>query len=72
MRRQVELAAPVLEITVWDTNPALPVVFAPDAGRIGGHGLEIITAMCEGVEARRKQISPRPSRTRHQLVSVLL
>ncbi len=57
---------------MWDTNPALPVVFAPDAGRIGGHGLEIITAMCEGVEARRKQISPRPSRTRHQLVSVLL
>ncbi len=52
----VEVAGSALEITVWDTNPALPVVCAPDPGRIGGHGLELVTAMCEGVEARREPI----------------
>lgn len=46
----VELAGAAVEITVWDTNPALPVVCAPDPGRIGGHGLEIVTAMCAGFE----------------------
>ncbi|MET9513206.1 ATP-binding protein [Streptomyces flavidovirens] len=28
----VEVAGSVLEITVWDTNPVLPVVCAPDPG----------------------------------------
>ncbi len=55
----VEVAGPVLEITVWDTNPVLPIVLEPDPSRIGGHGLEIVTAMCEGFKARRERIGKR-------------
>lgn len=55
----VELARPVLEITVWDTDPILPVARAADPGRIGGHGLEIVTALCEGFEAQREPIGKR-------------
>ncbi|MET9513174.1 ATP-binding protein [Streptomyces flavidovirens] len=55
----VEVADRVLAITVWDTNPALPVVCVSDPGRIGGHGLELVTVMCEGVEARREPIGKR-------------
>ncbi|MFF8610977.1 ATP-binding protein [Streptomyces sp. NPDC015346] len=55
----VELAGPALEITVWDTNPAMPQVCAPDPGRIGGHGLEIVTILCQGFEARREPIGKR-------------
>ncbi len=55
----IEWAGAVLEITVWDTDPALPVVRAADPGRVGGHGLEIVTALCEGFEVRREPFGKR-------------
>lgn len=47
----VELSGPVLEITVSDTSPVLPVVLPADPARVGGHGLEIVAAVCDGFEA---------------------
>ncbi|WP_434599843.1 ATP-binding protein [Streptomyces sp. A5-4] len=46
----VELDGPALEITVWDTDPALPVPREAKPGRVGGHGLEIVRALCESFE----------------------
>ncbi|MDJ0467121.1 ATP-binding protein [Streptomyces sp. H27-C3] len=46
----VELDGRALEITVWDSDPALPVTRAANPGRVGGHGLEIVRALCESFE----------------------
>ncbi len=50
---EVELSGPVLEITVSDTSPVLPLVLPADPARVGGHGLEIVTALCEDFAAQR-------------------
>ncbi|MFD5098764.1 ATP-binding protein [Streptomyces albidochromogenes] len=52
----VELAGPVVEITVWDSDPVLPQARAAEPSRVGGHGLEIVSALCEGFEAQREPI----------------
>lgn len=52
----VELAGPVLEITVWDSHPVLPVSCATEPDRVGGHGLEIVSALCESFEAQRRPV----------------
>ena len=44
----------VVEVTVWDSDPVLPVARAADAGRVGQHGLEIVMAVCHGFEAQRE------------------
>ncbi|HET6858556.1 MAG TPA: ATP-binding protein [Streptomyces sp.] len=46
----VEMIGPVLEITVWDSESALPVAQAAEPGRVGGHGLEIVRSLCESLE----------------------
>ncbi|MEV6121178.1 ATP-binding protein [Streptomyces sp. NPDC052077] len=45
-----------VEITVWDSAPVVspvPVARTADPGRIGGHGLEIVTALCQSLDVRR-------------------
>ncbi|MFJ8934781.1 ATP-binding protein [Streptomyces sp. NPDC102365] len=53
----------LLEVGVWDSDPALPAARAADPGRVGQHGLEIVMAVCEDFEVRRepvgKQITAR-------------
>ncbi|MGC5561358.1 ATP-binding protein [Streptomyces sp. FR-108] len=46
----------LLEVGVWDSDPALPVARAADPGRVGQHGLEIVMAVCEGFEVRREPV----------------
>ncbi|MFG3721303.1 ATP-binding protein [Streptomyces massasporeus] len=41
----------VVQVTVWDSNPVLPVAQAADASRVGRHGLEIVRAVAQGFEA---------------------
>lgn len=48
-----------VEITVWDSAPALPIARAPEPGRIGQHGIEIILALCEGFDVRREPVGKR-------------
>ncbi|MFF2364565.1 ATP-binding protein [Streptomyces sp. NPDC058122] len=38
-----------LRIELWDSNPLPPAVKTPDPGRIGQHGLEIVTALAHKV-----------------------
>ncbi len=53
----------LLDVGVWDSDPALPAARAADPGRVGQHGLEIVMAVCEDFEVRRepvgKQITAR-------------
>ncbi|MFC8920657.1 ATP-binding protein [Streptomyces sp. NPDC057116] len=46
----LELIGQVLHIAVSDTHPVAPIAHAPDPQRVGQHGLEIVLAVCEGVE----------------------
>ncbi|KOT97753.1 MULTISPECIES: ATP-binding protein [Streptomyces] len=55
----LELAADRVEVTVWDSEPVLPVPGAPDPDRVGRHGLEIVMAVCESFEVHREQVGKR-------------
>jgi anti-sigma regulatory factor (Ser/Thr protein kinase) len=54
-----ELGEDVVEITVWDTEPRMPVVRAADPQRVGQHGLEIVTAVCQDFEVHREPMGKR-------------
>ena len=43
-----------LRVTLWDTQPALPVPSETDPARIGRHGLEIVLALCRRFEVERQ------------------
>ncbi|MFG2638470.1 ATP-binding protein [Streptomyces sp. NPDC048362] len=49
----------VVEVVVWDSNPILPVAQAADAGRVGQHGLEIVMAVAQSIEAQREPVGKR-------------
>ncbi|MFJ8595202.1 ATP-binding protein [Streptomyces sp. NPDC093598] len=49
----------VVEVTVWDSDPVLPVARAADADRVGQHGLEVVMAVAQGFEARRERFGKR-------------
>lgn len=55
------IAGEWVEVVVWDSDPALPVARAADAGRIGQHGLEIVMAVAESFEAYREPVGKRIS-----------
>ncbi|WP_405578555.1 ATP-binding protein [Streptomyces sp. NBC_01190] len=55
----LEIRGPLLEITVWDTNTALPIARAAEPGRIGQHGLEIVFAVADGFDVRREPVGKR-------------
>ncbi|MGW4512954.1 ATP-binding protein [Streptomyces sp. NPDC004393] len=56
---ELRIMGEVVEVVVWDSDPVLPVVRAPDADRVGQHGLEIVMAVAQGVEARRESVGKR-------------
>jgi anti-sigma regulatory factor (Ser/Thr protein kinase) len=49
---RLEICGRLLEITVWDTRPAALEPRAHEPGRVGQHGLEVVTALCERLEVR--------------------
>lgn len=51
---ELQLSAETARVTVWDTEATLPVLHDPDARRIGQHGLEIVRALCDRLEAERR------------------
>ncbi|WP_233478059.1 ATP-binding protein [Streptomyces mobaraensis] len=55
----LELGDGAVEVTVWDSDPGLPSVGAPDAGRIGQHGLEIVMAVCRSFAMHREPVGKR-------------
>jgi anti-sigma regulatory factor (Ser/Thr protein kinase) len=55
----LELAEDRVEVSVWDSDPVLPVPAASDPGRVGRHGLEIVMAVCKTYEVRRETVGKR-------------
>ncbi|MFJ9119104.1 ATP-binding protein [Streptomyces sp. NPDC102394] len=55
----LEVNEGVVEVTVWDSNPCLPVAQAPDPDRVGQHGLEIVMALCRSFEMHREPVGKR-------------
>ncbi|MFG2606452.1 ATP-binding protein [Streptomyces sp. NPDC048514] len=49
----------LVEVAVWDSNPALPLAHAAEPGRVGRHGLEIVMSVVHGFEARREPVGKR-------------
>ncbi|GAA3083241.1 ATP-binding protein [Streptomyces rectiviolaceus] len=43
----MEIEGGAVQVNVWDSNTSLPAVLAPDPGRVGQHGLEIVMAACQ-------------------------
>ncbi|WP_238697531.1 ATP-binding protein, partial [Streptomyces sp. E2N166] len=55
----LELTEDRVEVTVWDSDPVLPVAETTDPGRIGRHGLEIVMAVCQSFEVHREPVGKR-------------
>ncbi|WP_418080525.1 ATP-binding protein [Streptomyces ambofaciens] len=55
----LRITGDMVEVAVWDSDSALPMARAADAGRVGQHGLEIVMAVAQGFEARREPVGKR-------------
>ncbi|MFE9446343.1 ATP-binding protein [Streptomyces sp. NPDC006602] len=55
----LELREGAVEVSVWDTEPRMPVVHAPDPSRVGQHGLELVMAICPHFEVHREPVGKR-------------
>lgn len=51
---ELELDAETVRVTVWDTDPVLPVPREADPRRIGQHGLEIVRALSRALEIEQR------------------
>ncbi|MGW5329374.1 ATP-binding protein [Streptomyces sp. NPDC004014] len=56
----LNVSAGAVEVTVWDSEPVLPVAKAADPGRVGQHGPEIVMAVCRSIEVHREPVGKRP------------
>ncbi|MER6473879.1 ATP-binding protein [Streptomyces collinus] len=54
-----EVSEGAVEVTVWDSEPCLPIAQAVDLGRVGQHGLEIVMAVCRSFEMHREPVGQR-------------
>ncbi|MFF7974366.1 ATP-binding protein [Streptomyces sp. NPDC007905] len=55
----LEVQGGAVEVTVWDSSTALPAILAPDPGRVGQHGLEIVMAVCQSFQVNREPVGKR-------------
>ncbi|WP_225823800.1 ATP-binding protein [Streptomyces naphthomycinicus] len=56
---ELRVVGGLVEVAVWDSDPALPVARAADPGRVGQHGLEIVMAIVQAFEVRREPVGKR-------------
>ncbi|MEU2931151.1 ATP-binding protein [Streptomyces sp. NPDC007251] len=59
----LEVNEGAVEVTVWDSEPCLPIAHAADPGRVGQHGLEIVMAVCRSFEMHREVVGKRVTAT---------
>ncbi|MFF4957549.1 ATP-binding protein [Streptomyces sp. NPDC001222] len=59
VRLELRVVGAAVDVTVWDSDPVLPAAQAPDPGRVGRHGLEIVRAVSQGFEVRREPVGKR-------------
>jgi hypothetical protein len=55
----LEVSDGCVEVTVWDSEPVLPLAMADDPARVGQHGLEIVVAVCRSYEVHREPVGKR-------------
>ncbi|MFF6993095.1 ATP-binding protein [Streptomyces sp. NPDC010273] len=55
----LEVSDGAVEVTVWDSSTALPLVLPTDPCRVGQHGLEIVMAVCRSFEVHREPVGKR-------------
>ncbi|MGW6414881.1 ATP-binding protein [Streptomyces sp. NPDC055055] len=55
----LEIAGGAVEVTVWDSNPTLPVLLGHDPLRIGRHGLEIVAGLGQSLSFHREPVGKR-------------
>ncbi|MCX4776926.1 ATP-binding protein [Streptomyces sp. NBC_01264] len=48
-----------VDVTVWDSNPALPTILPPEPTRVGHHGIEIVMASARTFQVRREPVGKR-------------
>ncbi|MEX0168007.1 ATP-binding protein [Streptomyces sp. LMG1-1-1.1] len=56
---ELRLERGLAAITVWDSQPALPVVGDTDPTRVGQHGLEAVTSVARHFEVQRESVGKR-------------
>ncbi|MET9935382.1 MULTISPECIES: ATP-binding protein [unclassified Streptomyces] len=52
-----------VEVGVWDSSTAMPLILGPDPQRVGQHGLEIVIALCRSFEIHREPVGKRVKAT---------
>ncbi|MFD8725292.1 ATP-binding protein [Streptomyces sp. NPDC059629] len=55
----LEVRDGAVEVTVWDSEPALPIAKPTDPDRVGQHGLEIVMAVSRSIEMHREPVGKR-------------
>jgi anti-sigma regulatory factor (Ser/Thr protein kinase) len=60
---ELRVADARVEVTVWDSDPTLPVARAAEPSRVGQHGLEIIMAVAQSFEVHREPVGKRITAT---------
>ncbi|MFF4172320.1 ATP-binding protein [Streptomyces sp. NPDC001744] len=43
------VTADSVDVVVWDSDPAIPLIYSADPDRVGRHGLEIVKAVTENL-----------------------
>ncbi|MFD5059756.1 MULTISPECIES: ATP-binding protein [unclassified Streptomyces] len=56
---ELEGTAERVSVTVYDSSTALPLFYSPDPTRPGGHGMEIVIALCDRLTAERVPVGKR-------------
>ncbi|MGW1227930.1 ATP-binding protein [Streptomyces sp. NPDC001478] len=56
---ELEGTAQRVSVTVYDSSSSLPHLYAPDPTRPGGHGMEIVVAVCDRLTAERVPVGKR-------------
>ncbi|MFJ7413354.1 ATP-binding protein [Streptomyces sp. NPDC098077] len=56
---ELEGTAQLISVTVYDSSTAMPVLYSPDPSRLGGHGMEIVVALCDRLTAERVPVGKR-------------
>ncbi|MGW1617212.1 ATP-binding protein [Streptomyces sp. NPDC002285] len=55
----LEVEGGSVNVSVWDSSTKLPSVLPPDPGRVGQHGLEMVTAVCQSFAVHKEPVGKR-------------
>ncbi|MET9932354.1 MULTISPECIES: ATP-binding protein [unclassified Streptomyces] len=56
---ELRITADMVDVVIWDSDPAIPSVRPADPGRVGQHGMEIIQAVTEELFIEQEPVGKR-------------